>query len=276
MKSFIRFLKEDIVGGIPGPESYDTTVHKSSRKKKRIGDLDSLVKSIGVNYVPSETTKIVPIDDNFHATIDHHESDNGYNYMKVRVMSSKPGHENVSLMQHVLTSSGRDFFTTESGKKIRVFQGTPQKTRLTEVRRGVFKLPKNYLHTVANATGFGIISGGTQSPGAISMWRKAVHHGHKRGNPVHRVLQVGSKETYPGEHRTAYAGDISYKSYGKMTPRNFADAYTGDVSRKKTGNKSRVPSGTIKDTMKNAERIEDQRKMGNRAESHLLVIPHEG
>jgi len=276
MKSFIRFLTEDIYGGIPGPESHDTTVHKSSRKKKTIGDLDSLVKSIGVNYAPSATTKIVPINDDFHAAIDHHESDIGYHYLKVRVMSSKPGHENVSLMQHSMTSGGRDFFTTESGKKVRVFQGVPQKTRLSEVRRGVFKLPKNYLHTIANATGFGIVSGGMQSPGAISMWKKAVHHGHKRGNAVHRVLQIGSNETYPGELSSRSAGDISYKSYGKMTPRNFADAYTGDVSTKKTGNKSPVPSGTIKDTMKDAERIEDQKRMGNRAQSHLLVIPHEG
>ena len=275
MKSFIRFLTEDIVGGIPGPESYDTTTYKQPRRTRKIRDLDSLVSAIGKNYAPTENTRIVPLNNDFHIAIDHHEQENGYHRMNVRVLSSKPGHENTSLMNHSLTSGGNDFFTAEGGRRIRTFSGTPMKNRIGDVKSGVFRLPKNYLHTIANATGFGIMSGGMQSPGAISMWRKAVHHGHRENNSVHRVLAKGSAETYPGEKSPREAGDFAWTSYGRMTPRNFSDAYTGDVSRKKTGNKSRVPAGTIKTGSEDRLRIQDQIAMGNRAESKLLVVPRE-
>ena len=269
MKSFIRYLVEDIMGG-HDPENPE--IINKSRKEKLIPDMNSLVKDIGANYAPTETTKRVQLNDDFHAMIDHKpgEKETDPHYMSVRVFSSKPGHEKSSLMHYQMSSGGSDFFRGEDGRSVRMFSGVPEKTR-KNVKKGVFDLPHNLLHSVANATGFGIMSGGMQSKGGISMWRKTVNHGHESGNRVHRILQLGANETYPGEKFGERV--LSWKSYGRMTPKNFSDAYNLDVTKKRTGNKSKVPSGRYRDAFKDQQRIDDQIKMGNRTESRLLVLP---
>jgi hypothetical protein len=268
MKSFKRYLFEDIMAG-HDPDDPEI-IHKS--RKKLIPDMESLVKAIGPNYSPSETTKTIKLDDDFHATIDHTQGslDPKIQYMNVRVFSSKPGHERTSLMHYSLSSGSTDFFHTEDGRAVRMFSGTPHKNR-TDVKKGVFKLPANLLHAVSDATGFGVVSGGMQSKGGVSMWRKAVKHGHRSGNRVHRILQLGANERYPGEKIGERV--LSWKSYGHVTPRNFSDAYSLDVSRRKTGNRSKVPSGRMKDAAQDQQRVQDQIKMGNRTDSRLLVLP---
>lgn len=269
MKSFISFLIEDIFGGY-NPKNPEPKLKKT---KSMARNIDELVATVGNNFTPGENTRIVKLDDNFHAAIDHHTNpENNYSYMKVRVMSSKPGHENSALLTYNLTSGGNDHFTTETGRKIKFFSGVPSKTTIN-VKKGVFRLPKNFLHTISDATGFGIMSGGMQSPGAISMWRKAVGHGHAIDNRVHRVLMKDEAESYPGELRRPT--NLRWVSYGRMTPRNFSDAYAYDVSAKRTGNRSKVPSGRIQDIKQDEKNINDQIKMGNRAESKLLVVPRE-
>lgn len=269
MKSFIHYISEDIMAG-HDPENPE--IINKPRNKKLISDIDSLVSSIGTNYTPRENTKRVRLNDDFHATIDYTPGklNQTMHYMDVRVFSSKPGHERTSLMNYGLSSGSSDFFDAPDGRKVRMFSGMPHKVR-HDVKKGVFNLPSNLLHSVANATGFGIMSGGTQSKGGVSMWRKAVKHGHESGNRVHRILQLGANETYPGEKYGEKV--LSWKSYGHMTPKNFSDAYSLDVTKKKTGNKSKVQSGRMKDVNADAARIQDQIRMGNRTDSRLLVLP---
>ena len=265
MKTFKDFLSEDIFGG------YDSQFReKNVRTKNAPSDLDSLVNKIPQTYSPNENTRTVKLNDDFHVAIDHMPASDPkyYSFLEARVFSSKPGHEGRSLMTYRLNSMPEKI--QHQGRSVEVYSGVPQKFTIN-ARRGVFSLPHNFLHTIANTMGVGIMSGSMQSPGGVSMWRKAVKHGHKTDHHVLRVTRLGDTESYPGERyrSRSYPSYFYYKNYGKVTPRNFSDAYTLDVTKKKTGNKSKVPRGGVNDIPD----PEIQSRVGNRADSRLLVLP---
>ena len=265
MKSFKTYLLEDILGG------YDARFPEKNTKTKRAArTLDELVGKIHVNYTPNENTKTVKLNDDFHVAIDHMPASDpkDYSFLEARVFSSKPGHEGRSLMTYRLNSMPEKI--QHQGKSVEVYSGVPQKFTLN-ARRGVFSLPHNFLHTVANTMGVAIMSGSMQSPGGVSMWRKAVTHGHKTDHHVLRVARLGDTESYPGErYMTGVKPSYDYyKSYGKVKPGNFSDACTMDVTKKRTGNKSKVPRGGVNDILD----PEIQSRVGNRADSKLLILP---
>lgn len=265
MKSFKTFLSEDILGG------YDARFpEKNTRTKKAARTLDELVGKIPVNYTPNETTRTVKLNDDFHVAIDHMpaEDPKDYSYLEARVFSSKPGHEGKSLMTYRLNSLPEKI--QHQGRSLEVYSGVPQKFTLN-AQRGVFDLPHNFLHTVANTMGVGIMSGSMQSPGGVSMWRKAVQHGQETNHHILRVARLGDTESYPGEKYRSRSDPsyYYYRNYGKVTTRNFSDAYTLDVTKKKTGNKSKVPRGGVNDIRD----TEIESRVGNRSDSKLLVLP---
>lgn len=249
MKSFKQYISEDIIGGYhEGQPEYI----KHGRSKK-IESLDELVSRIGRNYTPGLNTDIVPLDDNFNVHLNRSLSGD---FITAHVISRKPGHEGTSLMSYSLSKDYRNKFITPDGRETTIFTGTPMKT-MTNVKRGVFKSPRNLIHTIVNHYGVSVISGGTQTPGGINMWRRAVRHGHETGHNALRVQEIGG----------------TIRSFGEITPRNFSDAYTGDVSAKKTGNKSKVLRGSVRDVIADENAPEERKKLGNRAESRLLVHP---
>jgi len=223
MKSFKQYITEDdIMGGY----DYNSTSRISRRRKgSLIPNLNALVAKIGKVYAPTETTQTLKLDDDHHIHIDH---DKELGRMSVRLMSSKPGHEKSPLMTYHASHAPQETISTPDGKKVEMYSGTPQKAK-TDVRRGVVKVPKNFFHAIVNATGVGIMSGGSQTKGGVNMWRKAVRHGHETGHSVESIHEIGPR----------FAS--SYQMIGRITPRNFQDAYNLDVSTRKKGNTSSVP-----------------------------------
>lgn len=263
MKSFKIFLKEDIMGG------HDPNyIVRTSGRTKKIKSLDELVKKIDMNYDPEGSTRH-DLNDDFHIrikkTVTPLEDGTERGYMSVHVFSSKPGHERTALAYYTLAHHPSDTIQTESGKKIKMYSGIPQKIYMN-VKKGVFSLPDNFLHTIANATGYGILSGGMQSEGGIHMWRKAVRHGSKTNHHVRRLFpNVYENE---GSDRLFRRFRLEWKDIGKTTPRNFQDAYTHDITRKRTGIRSNVPQN-----MFNLPKDADSNVSVTREGTKLVVLP---
>jgi hypothetical protein len=236
MKSFKQYISEDILGG------YDPEVtHDEKPSEKSIKSLDELVKKLGNNYTHDPESQRVDLNDKFHIRYKKFsESDSsGYtkHHLNVNVFSNAPGHENTSLATYRLSHDNYSVVKKPDGKEIKMFSGNPQK-KTRDVKSGVFELPHNFLHTIANATGYGIMSGDIQSPGSVHMWRKAVQHGHENDHHVGKFIHTSEEPSRPrkfGQPRV-----IKLQSLGKITPSTFQDAYTGDVSTDRSGNTSKV------------------------------------
>ena len=251
MKSFKQYITEDdIMGGY----NYNSTSRISRRRKgSLIPNLNTLVAKIGKVYAPTETTQTLKLDDDHHIHIDH---DKELGRMAVRLMSSKSGHEKSPLMTYHASHDLQDTISTPDGKKVEMFSGNPQKAR-TDVRRGIGRVPKNFIHAIVNATGVGIMSGGTQLKGGVNLWRKAVRYGHETGHSVESIHQIGPRD------------NSSYQMIGRITPRNFQDAYNLDVSTRKKGNTSSVPNMFIDIDPENPK----HRPGVTRAFTRLVVLP---
>jgi hypothetical protein len=263
MKSFKIFLTEDIMGGFD-----PNYIVRTSGRTKKIKTLDELVSKIGVNYDHEGSTRH-DLNDDYHIRIkkktSESEDDTGPGYMNVHVFSSKPGHERTALASYMLSHHPNDTIQTESGKKIKMYSGVPQKI-YTNLEKGVFSLPDNFLHTIANATGFGILSGGMQSEGGIHMWRKAVRHGSKIKHHVRKLFQNIYENDGPDRLIRRFRGE--WKDIGKTTNKNFQDAYTHDITRKRTGIRSNVPQN-----MFNLPRDADSNVSVTREGTKLAVLP---
>jgi hypothetical protein len=267
MKKFTTLL-EDIYGGY-FPEEGKTRVNRGGARK--IKNLDELVKKIGTNFAPEEITQFVDLDDNFKVALAKSDGEN-ISTIKAHVISKKPGHENTALMTYGLSSREQDVYR-HGGREHRIYSGVPQKLR-TDTRRGVFKSPKNLIHTIVDTLGVAVMSGGIQSPGAISMWRRAVRHGHENDNPALRVVSEVKPdfEHFPPQYRKGDAFH-HFVPKGTLTPRNLSDVYTGDISYRKTGNKSKLLSGTRANVPSEIDAPEELKKKGSRGESRILVLP---
>jgi hypothetical protein len=235
MKSFKQYISEDIIGG------YDPNyIYRENLGPKKIKSLDQLVKKIGVNYdLDNLNSTRVDLNDQYHIRYVKYKSKGDdrtppRDLLAVHVFSSAPGHERTALAEYKLSHDPNNVVKTSDGREIKMFSGSPEKVR-RDTKRGVFSLPKNILHTIANSTGYGIMSGFSQTKGGTELWRKAVRHGHESGHHVSRMYQFSKRN--PETRKIS----SEWKVVGKSTPRTFQDAYTGDVSLRKTGNKSRIP-----------------------------------
>ena len=262
MKSFKTFLNEDIMGGFD-----PNYIVRTSCRTKKIKTLYELVSKIGNNYDQEGSTRH-DLNDNFHIRIKKKTTEEGdtnqSGYMNVHVFSSKPGHEKTALASYILSHHPNDTIETKSGK-IKMYSGVPQKI-YTNLKKGVFSLPDNFLHTIANATGFGIMSGGMQSEGGTHMWRKAVRHGSQAKHHVRKLFQYVYRNEGPERLFRPYRGE--WKDIGKTTTKNFQDAYTHDITRKRTGIRSNVPQN-----MYNLPRDADSNISVTREGTKLAVLP---